>query len=187
MELFHENGCLTDAALRAVVDGTLDETARLEVCEHLSFCDACLLRYTALLDDDMLLTPEEPVAPGVMQRIREKTMRVLVNRYTRAAAVAVLALALWSTGVFSSLVPKLPDPQQSAPAPIEAPLEEPAETTIEAPISAGARVNGFFRSAGDSISAALYGLADRLTPAPAPAADPAPEPDAASAPQMPEG
>lgn len=183
MELFHENGCLTDEALRAVVDGTLDETARLEVCEHLSFCDACLLRYTALLEDDALLTPEEPVAPGVMQRIRERTMRVLVNRYTRAAAVAVLALALWSTGVFSSLVPKLPDPQQSAPAPIEAPLEAPAETPIEAPLSAGARVNGFFRSAGDSISAALGGLADRFTPAPA--AEPIPEPDAASAPQMP--
>ena len=178
MELFHENGCLTDAALRAVVDGTLDETARLEVCEHLSFCDACLLRYTALLDDGALLTPEEPVAPGVMQRIRERTLRVLVNRYTRAAAVAVLALALWSTGVFSSLVPKLPDPQQSTPAPIEAPVETP----IEAPISAGARVNGFFRSAGDSISAALDGLADRFASAPAPAADPAPEP--ASLPQL---
>ena len=179
MELFHENGCLTDAALRAVVDGTLDEMARLEVCEHLSFCDACLLRYTALLDGDALLTPEEPVAPGVMQRIRERTMRVLVNRYTRAAAVAVLALALWSTGVFSSLVPKLPDPQQSAPAPIEAPVETP----IEAPISAGARVNGFFRSAGDSISAALDGLADRFAAAPAPA----PETEPTSVPKMPEG
>ena len=178
MELFHENGCLTDEALRAVVDGTLDEMARLEVCEHLSFCDACLLRYTALLDDDALLTPEQPVAPGVIQRIREKTLRVLVNRYTRAAAVAVLALALWSTGVFSSLVPKLPDPQQSAPAPIEAPVEIP----IEAPISAGARVNGFFRSAGDSISAALDGLADHLAAAPAPA----PETEPTSVPQMPE-
>lgn len=178
MELFRENGCLTDEALRAVVDGTLDETARLEVCEHLSFCDACLLRYTALLDDAVLLTPEEPVAPGVIRRIREKTMRVLVNRYTRAAAVAVLALALWSTGVFSSLVPKLPDPRQDAPSSIEAPAEAP----IEVPISAGARVNGFFRSAGDSIFAALEGLADRLTPAPVTE----PEPEPTSAPQMPE-
>lgn len=179
MELFHENGCLTDAALRAVIDGTLDEMARLEVCEHLSFCDACLLRYTALLDDEVLLTPEEPVAPGVIQRIREKTMRVLVNRYTRAAAVAVLAMALWSTGVFSSLVPKLPDPGQSGPAPIEAPVETP----LRAPLTAGARANEFFRSAGDSISAMLDGLADRFAsaPAPAPASEPAPEP--ASVPQ----
>ena len=162
--------------------GTLDETARLEVCEHLSFCDACLLRYTALLDDEVLLTPKEPVAPGVMHRIREKTMRVLVNRYTRAAAVAVLALALWSTGVFSSLVPKRPDPRQSAPAPIEAPVETPAEMPIEASLSAGARVNGFFRDAGDSISAVLDGLADRFAPAPAAAPDPAPDPT--STPQM---
>ena len=177
MELFHENGCLTDAALRAVIDGTLDEMARLEVCEHLSFCDACLLRYTALLDDEVLLTPEEPVAPGVIQRIREKTMRVLVNRYTRAAAVAVLAMALWSTGVFSSLVPKLPDPGQSGPAPIETPVE----TSIEAPLTAGARATEFFRSAGDTSSAALDGIADRFASAPAPASEPAPEP--ASVPQ----
>ena len=184
MELFHENGCLTDEALRAVIDGTLDETARLEVCEHLSFCDACLLRYTALLDDDVLLTPEEPVAPGVIRRIREKTMRVLVNRYTRAAAVAVLALALWSTGVFSSLVPKPADPQLDAPAFVETPVEAPAESPIEVPLSAGARMNGFFRDAGDSISAALDGLADRFTSAPTAAPDPAPDPT--STPQMPE-
>lgn len=159
MELFHENGCLKDEALRAVLDGTLDETARLEVCEHMSFCDACLLRYTALLEDDVLLCPERPAAPGVLRRIRAHTMRVWVNRYTRAAAVAVLALALWSTGVFSSLVPKLSEPPQSASA-----AQVSADVFDEAPISAGARVNGFFRSAGDSISAALGSLADRFTP-----------------------
>lgn len=161
MELFHENGCLTDEALHAVLDGTLDETARLEVCEHMSFCDACLLRYTALLKDDELLAPEQPAAPGVMRRIRASTMRVLVNRYTRAAAVAVLALALWSTGLFRSLVPELPEPQRNA-----AVAEASVETALEAPISAGARVNGFFRSAGDSISAAFGSLADRFAPEP---------------------
>ncbi len=151
MELFHENGCLTEDALRAVRDGTPDETARLEICEHLSFCDDCLLRYTDLLTDDVLVPPQKPLAPAVMQRLRRRTLRVAVNRYARVAAVAVLALALWSTGVFDSLIPKPAEPDWNAPPQLSAP-----------PISAGARVNDFFRSTGDSLSAAFDLLTERL-------------------------
>ena len=49
-ELFLENGHLSDAGLAALRDGQLDELARLEAAEHLSFCDACLDRYLALAD-----------------------------------------------------------------------------------------------------------------------------------------
>lgn len=151
MELFCENGCLTDEALRAVRDGTLDETARLEASEHMSFCDACLLRYTDLLTDDVLAAPPAPLAPAVMRHIRVRTLRVAVNRYARVAAVAALALALWSTGVFDSLVPKPAGPDRDALSRQSAP-----------PISAGAYVNDFFRNTGDSISAAFDSLAERL-------------------------
>ena len=37
MELFYENGHLTPEGLNALVDGQLDEMARLEAAEHLSF------------------------------------------------------------------------------------------------------------------------------------------------------
>ena len=44
MELFREDGCMTDAGFRAMMDGQLDELGRLEAAEHLSYC--CLL-YTS--------------------------------------------------------------------------------------------------------------------------------------------
>ena len=36
MELFREDGCLTDEGLLAVTKGGLDELGRLETAEHLS-------------------------------------------------------------------------------------------------------------------------------------------------------
>ena len=49
MELFDQNGCLTEEGLHAVIGGQLDELGRLEAAEHLSYCDKCMDRYTALL------------------------------------------------------------------------------------------------------------------------------------------
>ena len=42
LELFREDGCLTDEGLQALRDGQLDELGRLEAAEHLSYCDKCL-------------------------------------------------------------------------------------------------------------------------------------------------
>ena len=148
MELFNKEGHLTDEGLRAVVDGTLDEMGRLEASEHLSFCDSCLVRY------DTLLVPETPLTPTVLARVRRRAVRVFFNRYTRVAAVAAFAVVLWGTGVFNSLVPDRTIRQQ-----------EPARIT--APISAATRVNDFFRSAGDSISAAITNILPRADAAPA--------------------
>ena len=150
MELFNKEGHLTDEGLRAVVDGTLDEMGRLEASEHFS----CLVRYTELLADDTLLVPEMPLTPTVLARVRRRAVRVFFNRYTRVAAVAAFAVVLWGTGVFNSLVPDRTIRQQ-----------EPARIT--APISAATRVNDFFRSAGDSISAALTNILPRADAAPA--------------------
>ena len=152
MELFNKEGHLTDEGLRAVVDGTLDEMGRLEASEHLSFCDSCLVRYTELLADDTLLVPETPLTPTVLARVRRRAVRVFFNRYTRVAAVAAFAVVLWGTGVFNSLVP-------------DRTIRQPARIT--APISAATRVNDFFRSAGDSISAALTNILPRADAAPA--------------------
>lgn len=140
-ELFRPDGHLTDEGLAAVVEGTLDEMGRLETSEHLSFCDSCLVRYTALLTDDMLLTPAAPVAESVCQRVRRRSLRVVRGRTARAAAAAVLALSLWSSGVFLNLIPTRDAPQ--APPP------------MREPFSASAYINGLFRSAGDSISSTL--------------------------------
>ena len=54
MELFREDGCLSDEGLHALTAGQLDELGRLEAAEHLSYCDKCTDRYTALLTADAL-------------------------------------------------------------------------------------------------------------------------------------
>ena len=50
MELFSNNGHLKDEALLALIQGReLSELERLEISEHLAYCDRCLQRYTELL------------------------------------------------------------------------------------------------------------------------------------------
>ena len=95
MELFDPSGHLTDRALLALVrNEELDELARLELAEHLAYCDRCLQRYT----------------------IRVRTLRLLTSRYATAAAAVALALTvLWGSAAISlpQRRPALPEvPQQ---------------------------------------------------------------------------
>ena len=69
MELFDQNGCLTEEGLHAVIGGQLDELGRLEAAEHLSYCDECMDRYTALLTADVLEEPPRSARGAVMGTI----------------------------------------------------------------------------------------------------------------------
>ena len=58
MTCFRPDGHLTDAALTALVRGDcLEELDRLELAEHLAYCDQCLQRYAELLSEGPMLTP----------------------------------------------------------------------------------------------------------------------------------
>ena len=74
MELFDKNGCLTDEGLQALQAGGLDELGRLETAEHLSYCDKCMDRYTALLTADALETPLHSAHKAVMTAIWVRLM-----------------------------------------------------------------------------------------------------------------
>ena len=92
MELFREDGCLSDEGLHALTAGQLDELGRLEAAEHLSYCDKCTDRYTALLTADALADPPRDVR------------RTVMSTYGRAAVAgvaAVLALTMWRTGALT--------------------------------------------------------------------------------------
>ena len=99
MEWFRADGHLTNEALTALVrDGSLDELSRLEIAEHLSFCDACLQRYTDLLCGAELLEPERSCQKTLWARVRTRTLRLVTSRYATAAAAVALALTvLWSS------------------------------------------------------------------------------------------
>ena len=111
MERFRTDGHLTDEALTALIrEESLDELGRLEIAEHLSFCDACLQRYTDLLAGTELLAPEHFCGQTLWVRIRMRTLRLVTSRYATAAAAVALALTmLWGGQEIRFTRPALPE------------------------------------------------------------------------------
>lgn len=101
--LFDDRGHLTGAGLNAMENGSLDELGSLEAAEHLSFCDACLNRYTNWLEamPQALLSPARDIAPQVQNLLRMRSIRVFTNKYVSIAAAVILAFVLWNFGAFS--------------------------------------------------------------------------------------
>ena len=116
MERFRADGHLTNEALAALVrDDSLDELGRLEVAEHLSFCDVCLQRYTDLLCGAELLTPERSCQKTLWARVRTRTLRLVTSRYATAAAAVTLALTmLWGGREIQFTHPALPELRPAA-------------------------------------------------------------------------
>ena len=97
MILFDDvTGHITDEGFAALEEDRLDLQQRLELAEHLSFCDACCARYTAFLERGELLTPPHPVAEPVMRRIHSRGRLILLRRALRAGLAACLLLTVLS-------------------------------------------------------------------------------------------
>lgn len=111
-ELFLPDGHLSEDALAALLDGSLDEFQRLEVGEHLSYCDRCVDRYTALLTGEALETvPRDQTAP-VMWRLEKKKWKSTLRRYASAAAAVVIGSMLWYTGALEAVGKTLYQPPE---------------------------------------------------------------------------
>lgn len=111
MEVFRADGHLTKEILLILVqDGELDELARLEIAEHLAFCDQCLHRYTELLEAAPLLTPARSCERSLWARIRIRAVQAFTSRYTTAAAAVFIALtAVWGAPPLESVRDALPE------------------------------------------------------------------------------
>lgn len=103
-----DTGCLTDGALDRLTAGSLGELERLEVSEHLAYCDRCLDRYTALLTPETLLPAPDPMKQSILLSLRKKTAGLFVSRYFHMAVAASLTLVLWGSGVFSGFGQGIP-------------------------------------------------------------------------------
>lgn len=103
MACFRPDGHLTEEALTALVQGhPLTELDRLELAEHLAYCDQCLQRYTELLSAGPLMVPERSCRESLRRRIRRRAVRLGVGRYATAAAAVALALTLlWGSAGLS--------------------------------------------------------------------------------------
>ena len=141
MKWFRDDGCLTDEGLRALMAGQLDELGRLETAEHLSYCDACMDRYTALLTADALEAPPRSMRGTVMSTIWVRLMQNTYGRVAVASVAAVLALSMWKAGTLgqitrlgSELSTTLPpaqsqdaEPEPQKPEPLGKPVETRAD------------------------------------------------------------
>ncbi len=100
-EYFDGNGHLTDTAFSALASGKqLDEPTRLEIAEHLSFCDKCVESCIDATQAGELNEPDESCLLGVRRGLRRIKRSNLVHRAATAALAAALALTLWFTGMF---------------------------------------------------------------------------------------
>ena len=80
MTCFRPDGHLTDAALTALVRGDcLEELDRLELAEHLAYCDQCLQRYAELLSEGPMLTPARSCRESLRRRIRQRAVQLGVG------------------------------------------------------------------------------------------------------------
>lgn len=117
MTAFRDDGHLNNGALTALARNRdeFDELERLEIAEHLTFCDECLQRYTALLEDEtVLLVPERSCRKSLWNRIRFRAIQSSVSRCATAAAAVALALTvLWSGRGVEFTRPILPDDRPS--------------------------------------------------------------------------
>ena len=118
LELFTADGHLTDSAFALLIQEKLDPLQSLEVSEHLSFCDRCLERYTAILCGEPipdaggaeqalpvtahLIEPPQPLLPGILQKLRQRAQVFYLKKATSLVLAASLALVFWSGGLFTS-------------------------------------------------------------------------------------
>ena len=84
-KLFDAEGHLTDEGLYAIKDGTLDDLGALEAAEHLSFCDYCLLRYTAMIDaaPDCMKQPMRDLIPQIKETALQEVEKISADRKIR--------------------------------------------------------------------------------------------------------
>ena len=137
MELFDQNGCLTEEGLHAVIGGQLDELGRLEAAEHLSYCDKCMDRYTALLTADVLEEPPRSARGAVMGTIWVRLMQNTWGRAAVAAVAAVLALTMWRSGTIDQLLNFRQELHTWTPETSQSQTEEPAQ--LGRPVEDGRR------------------------------------------------
>lgn len=105
MKLFNQSGHLTSTALQVLCSGDeLDELSRLELAEHLSFCDQCLMAYTESLSDANLAPPAPNRAGRLWRSVRLHAFSTASSRLATAAAACSIVFALWGFGIFGGLV-----------------------------------------------------------------------------------
>lgn len=99
-DIFNDSGHITDYGFELLINGEPTELERLEIAEHLDYCDLCVAEYTKKLENITLLTPVNSVSESVFKQIRNKAVKVFFSRYTMVGIAACMTMIMWVSGVF---------------------------------------------------------------------------------------
>ncbi len=102
-DFFSSDGHLTDYAIKQITTGDATQLQRLEVAEHISFCNVCLEKHINAFTADSFTEPQIDITKSVMQKIKAKMRRFMLSKVTTYVAAASIALVLWGTGVYDVL------------------------------------------------------------------------------------
>lgn len=100
-EIFNEDDHISDYGFNKLLQDELNDLELLEIAEHLSFCDECIEKYSELLNNVSLLSPPETFINRTLKAIKQKTIRLIYNKYFSAAVAAGFAIFLWVSGIFN--------------------------------------------------------------------------------------
>ena len=101
MKLKDKNGHITQEALLAWNEGSLCEQQRLELAEHLTCCDDCLLRLTALELEE--LPPARDLVGPAVRQARPRRPLLFWQRCGSAAAAVCFAFLGWRLDLLGQL------------------------------------------------------------------------------------
>ncbi len=100
---FKSNSHISRHGFESLINLSASEMHRLEMAEHLSFCDECIEKYTSLLTQDVLIESNLRVKQSVMKKIHGKIYKALINKYTIYISAACIALMLWGSGILGDI------------------------------------------------------------------------------------
>lgn len=95
---FEKDGHLTKKAFEDLELGCIDEIYRLEIAEHLSFCDICTEKYTQFLCGQEWENPGKSMADEITRRVNRENRMIFLKRCARVGFAACFTLLIWIGG-----------------------------------------------------------------------------------------
>lgn len=146
MKSIMKNGHLTDAALRALIDGNLDDAQNLAAAGHASQCGECAGHLAECAESFAAASPPMGFAESAVLKLASLDAKKRREFYAYCARVAACAAVIIGVSLSGLIFP--PNIVSAAPAPETVQAPKPQVKAIPAP----EQNKGFLEKAGEFFS-----------------------------------
>jgi len=98
MKNFKEDGHISKEGFLKMQGNQCTTLERLELTEHISFCNPCLEQYLALVEEGKILTPQRSMQQAILQKAQKNRFGDFRKRFGQATMAASVFLMCWSIG-----------------------------------------------------------------------------------------